>query len=82
MIFEVPDARVGDDDVETPEARDGVIDELLVGGVPPDVDLESLACANNLTAAAPMPREPPVMTAALPASEIMMPPKRPKRLNR
>jgi hypothetical protein len=35
-----------------------------------------------LTAAAPMPREPPVMTAALPASEIMMPPKSPKRLNR
>src|SRR5450432_976499 len=34
------------------------------------------ACANNFTAAAPMPREPPVMTAALPASEIMMPPKR------
>src|SRR6267143_1901948 len=33
------------------------------------------ACANNLTAAAPIPREPPVMSAALPASEIMWPPK-------
>jgi hypothetical protein len=35
-----------------------------------------------LTAAAPMPREPPVMTAALPANEIMMPPKSPKKVNR
>src|SRR6266436_2830891 len=32
------------------------------------------ACAKSLTAAAPMPREPPVMSAALPASEIMIPP--------
>jgi hypothetical protein len=29
-----------------------------------------------------MPREPPVMTAALPANEIMTPPKSPKKLNR
>src|SRR5271170_7088202 len=36
------------------------------------------ACANILTAAAPMPREPPVISAALPASEIMMPPKCPE----
>jgi hypothetical protein len=28
-----------------------------------------------------MPREPPVMTAALPASEIMMPPERVNREN-
>src|SRR6266403_5330346 len=33
------------------------------------------ACAKSLTAAAPMPREPPVMSAALPAREIMKPPK-------
>src|SRR5580658_10552279 len=33
------------------------------------------ACANNFTAAAPMPREPPVMSAAFPASEIMIPPR-------
>src|ERR1700687_4508662 len=33
------------------------------------------ACANSLTAAAPIPREPPVISAALPASEIMIPPR-------
>src|SRR5260370_24118325 len=33
------------------------------------------ACAKSLTAAAPMPREPPVMSAALPAREIMNPPR-------
>src|ERR1700676_3211773 len=33
------------------------------------------ASAKSLTAAAPIPREPPVMSAALPASEIMIPPR-------
>src|SRR5208282_464731 len=32
------------------------------------------ARANSLTAAAPMPLEPPVISAAFPASEIMSPP--------
>src|SRR5262249_8731623 len=32
------------------------------------------ACANSFTAAAPIPREPPVIKAAFPAKEIMIPP--------
>ena len=40
QIFEVPDASVGNDDVEAAEARDGVIDEFLVGIVAADIGLE------------------------------------------
>src|SRR5437899_10023511 len=32
-IFEVPDAGVGDENVQTAEPRDGVFDELLIFGV-------------------------------------------------
>src|SRR4029077_1869042 len=40
------------------------------------------ACAKSLTAAAPIPREPPVISAALPASEIIQSPTRFKKQNR
>ena len=39
-ILEIPDAGVGDDDVETSETRNRVIDEFLVRFVAADVGLE------------------------------------------
>ena len=41
-VFEVPDAGVGDKDVQAAEARDGVLDEFLIVGMPADVGLECL----------------------------------------
>src|SRR5260370_1772253 len=39
-IFQVPDARVGDENVQPPESGDGVIDKLLIFGMLADVGFE------------------------------------------
>jgi hypothetical protein len=90
-IFDVPDTGIGHENVETAKTSDALVNEFLVVGVTADVSFEgfhSRAVSTGflldlvrgifcfVVIAAPIPRDPPVMRAALPASEIIPAPQR------